>query len=241
MIKAVLFDLDGTLLPLDYEVFFKQYITLIGGHVAHVVTPKLFVKQLLASTAVMVANSDPAQTNEQVFAADFFPKLGLDQKLIESVLNDFYCNKFPCLAVVTNPNPAARQAVQAVLDRGLKAVVATNPIFPLAAIQERLRWAGVSDLPFCHLTCFEQCHFCKPNPAYYLEVASSIGLAPEECLMVGNDVEEDLCAATVGMKTFLVTDCLLNFKGLPQHADKTGTLEDLVSWLKSRNLFEGME
>lgn len=48
-----------------------------------------------------------------------------------------------------------------------------------------------------------------------------IGRAPSECLMVGNDVTEDLCVRELGMEAFLLTDCLINreqrdLTGMPQ-------------------------
>lgn len=241
MIKAVLFDLDGTLLPMDYEEFLREYMALIGSHTAHLVNPRQLMAQLLASMAVMVADTNADRTNEAVFAADFYPRLGIDAAILAPVLEDFYRNRFPLLIEATQPSAAARQAVQAVISRGLPVVVATNPIFPEMAIHERLRWAGVADLPFCHVTCYEKSHFCKPNPAYYLEVAAQIGQDPRDCLMVGNDVEEDLAAALVGMKTFLVTDCVVNTKGLTACADRQGSLAELAAWLQSGNLFEGNE
>lgn len=231
--KAVLFDLDGTLLPLDYELFFTEYMKLIGRHVAHLVDPEVFTRQLWASTAVMVRDTS-AMTNETVFANDFFPKIGLPQDVMLPVIQDFYENKFSHLSYVAKASAAARQAVQAVLARGKMAVVATNPIFPRVAIEARLQWANVRDLSFSHVTCYEDSCFCKPNPSYYLEVAEKIGCDPADCLMVGNDVEEDLIAATVGMKTYLVTDCLINAKQLTPKTDYTGTLEELAAFLHKR-------
>lgn len=35
---------------------------------------------------------------------------------------------------------------------------------------------------------------------------------PKNVLMVGNDVRDDMSAADVGMKVFLLTDCLINKK-----------------------------
>ena len=35
-------------------------------------------------------------------------------------------------------------------------------------------------------------------------------MKPEECLMVGNDVSEDMITEQLGMKTFLLTNCLIN-------------------------------
>lgn len=234
MIKAVLFDLDGTLLPLDHKRFLRDYMAKIGAHVAHLVSPQLFVTQLLKSTAVMVTNKDAAKTNEEVFTADFYSRIGLQGTTLAPILEDFYATKFPLLSGIANPNPLARRAIQAVLEQELQVAIATNPIFPKMAIEERLRWAGIADMPFSHITCYEKSHFCKPNPDFYIEVATVLGRKPEECLMVGNDVEEDLIAADVGMKTFLVTDCLINAKGLARSADRTGSLQELLAWLEKR-------
>jgi len=116
----------------------------------------------------------------------------------------------------------------AVLELGLEVVVATNPIFPIHAVRQRIDWAGLGDINFKHVTSYEHCHFCKPNPDYYREIVDRIGRQPQECLMVGNDVEEDLAAAKIGMKTYLVTDCLLNSKKLDFTTDYQGTLQELA-------------
>ena len=55
---------------------------------------------------------------------------------------------------------------------------------------------------------------------------------PEECLMVGNDVEEDLVAGTIGVQTVLVTDCLINTKSLPEKADHKVELQQLPALLQ---------
>ena len=82
------------------------------------------------------------------------------------------------------------------------------------------------------ITTYEDCRFCKPNPAYFQEILTELGLRPEECLMVGNDVEEDLVIRSLGVKTFLVTDTLENKKGLPVETDYRGTLEELLEFVK---------
>ena len=91
--------------------------------------------------------------------------------------------------------------------------LATNPIFPAIATNERIRWAGLSTDDFELITTYENIGFCKPNPEYYSEVAERIGVAPEECIMVGNDVDDDMPASKLGMKVFLLTDCLINKSG----------------------------
>ncbi len=228
MIKSVLFDLDGTLLPFHMDEFMRAYFTQLGKKVAHVMEPKQFMKQLLASTGVMIANVDGKQTNQQVFSAHFLSTVDLAEEILLPIMNDFYENEFSLLQEVTRRDAAARMAVNTALSSGLDVVVATNPIFPLIATQQRLEWAGLGDIAFKLVTTYENSHFCKPNTQYYEEIVEKLGCQPHECLMVGNDVEEDLAAAKIGMKTYLVTDCLINAKGSNFRADYTGTLKELA-------------
>ncbi|MDF2876281.1 MAG: gph [Sporomusa sp.] len=229
MIKSVLFDLDGTLLPLDQDEFLREYLNHLGARVADVADPKKFISQLLASTAVMIRSRDKSKTNQQVFFEDFLPNIGVTPDVLMPVLEDFYQTDFVLVKPTTKSNTNARRAVIAVAELGLDVVVATNPIFPISAIRQRIDWAGVGDVEFAFVTCYEDCHFCKPHPEYYLEIAERIGRKPEECLMVGNDVIEDLAAAKVGMKTYLVTDCLLNSQAVAAKADYQGTLAELAA------------
>ena len=88
--------------------------------------------------------------------------------------------------------------------------LATNPIFPAIATQKRIRWAGLKPEDFEIYTTYENSRHCKPNPEYYREILKTLNVKPEECLMVGNDVAEDMVAETVGMKVFLLSHCLIN-------------------------------
>ena len=45
---------------------------------------------------------------------------------------------------------------------------------------------------------------------YYKEILAKLDLKAEECVMVGNDVNEDMVAEKLGMKVFLLTDCIIN-------------------------------
>ena len=93
---------------------------------------------------------------------------------------------------------------------GLRVALATNPIFPAVATESRIRWAGLEPEDFELYTTYENIGYCKPNPDYYREIAKRLGVQPEECLMVGNDVTEDMVAQSIGMQVFLLTDCLIN-------------------------------
>lgn len=232
MIKNVLYDLDGTLLPMNQEQFIKEYLKGISARVAHLIEPQMFINHLLSATMAMVASTDSTSTNQQVFNKDFFARVSVPQEILAPIIEDFYARDFARFQYTTWQRPAARQAIDCVIRRGRNVVLATNPIFPLTAIRQRIAWAGLDDMLFQHVTSYENSHYCKPNPSYYLEIAGVLGCRPEECLMVGNDVKEDLAAADVGMQTYLVTDCMINSQGLELQADFIGSLDELPAHLE---------
>lgn len=233
-IKAVLFDLDGTLLPMDTMMFMEKYIQAIARAAAPLVEPDFFTQALLNSTRAMLLDRNSGLTNEEVFWADFARAMGDVTQPLKPVLDDFYNTVFPHLGQgVIQPTAHARQAVETVLDKGLGIVVATNPVFPQLAIWHRMTWAGVEDLPWDLVTTYEDMHACKPHLEYYREIVDKLGLDPQECLMVGNDVGEDIIAGTMGMHTGLVTDYLIDVDNPPvPRPHWTGTLGELTSWLK---------
>ncbi len=96
--------------------------------------------------------------------------------------------------------------VSACVGQGWKIVLATNPVFPEVAIRERMRWCGIVDFEWLFVTTLEDMHFCKPHIQYYQEIVDYLGLDPERCVMIGNDVQEDMVAGKLGMKTVLVED-----------------------------------
>jgi FMN phosphatase YigB (HAD superfamily) len=206
MIHAILFDLDDTLLTTNLDTFLPGYFRALSTKLSPLVPPKAFVESLLISTRIMAAPHDPALTNQQVFEADFFPRLGLAEGTLRPIFDAFYRDDFPRLRALTSPRPEARATVQAAFRCSRHVVIATQPVFPLAAIQQRLDWAGVAGLPYRLVTSYENMHFCKPMPEYYLEIASVLGCLPENCLMVGNDPDQDIePARRAGMATHLVT------------------------------------
>jgi len=232
VLQAALFDLDGTLLQVDTDEFMSAYIRAIAAAAAPVVEPDRFVQSLLASTSVMMRNRTQGQTNAEAFWADFNLRLGKTTTKLKPLLDDFYANQFNNLASVTRPGHKAREAVQKTLDLGLRIVLATNPLFPESAIRDRMDWAGIADLPWELVTSYEYMHSSKPHPEYYLEIASQIELKPEHCLMVGNDMQKDIePASATGMRTFLVTDYLINHASGENRSDGFGNLSDFILWL----------
>ncbi|MCR4402113.1 MAG: HAD family hydrolase [Firmicutes bacterium] len=234
MIRAILFDLDGTLVHYDFDAFVREYLAALGARLAHMVDPARLARQIMKSTEAMVRNLDPCKTNRDVFAEDFFPAIGIPEDVLSALFDDFYRRDFPKIGprLGIRPHPSARRMVETLLSRGLDVIIATNPVFPLVAIEERMRWGGLYGIPYKLVTSYETMHFCKPNPEYYVEILQLIHRMPDECLMVGNDVEEDIVAGTLGMTTYLVEDFLLD-RGRPyNHPDFRGTFDELVRFLE---------
>ena len=129
-------------------------------------------------------------------------------------------------------NPKATIAVHAVKEMGLQVALATNPIFPAVATESRIRWAGLKPEDFALYTTYENIGYCKPNPDYYWKITKRLGVRPEQCLMVGNDVTEDMIAETIGMEVFLLTDCLINKGRKDINQYRRGSFDQLLDYIR---------
>ena len=231
-IKAILFDLDGTLLPMDQEVFMKLYFGELGKRlVPFGYEPKKLMESVLAGTKAMVKN-DGSRTNEETFWEKFAEFHGADCRKDEPIFDAFYRNEFVKAKEACGFTPKAKEVVEFLKAMGKLVLLATNPLFPKIATENRISWAGLAKEDFLFYTTYEQSHYCKPNPKYYEEIVKRVGVLPEECLMVGNDVGEDMVAETIGMNVFLLTDCLLNPKQIDCSSYPQGGFEDLMEYLK---------
>ena len=237
MIRAVLLDLDDTLLDNDMGRFLPPYFAALGERMARFVAPDDFVSMLLASSRVMVNSQDPTVTNQQAFDADFYPNLAYPESEVGPEINAFYEEDFPALKRYTRPRPEARPLVQTLFDRGYDVVIATNPLFPRRAIEHRLNWAGIFEFPFTLVTTYENSHFCKPNPQYYQEILDKVDCEPHQAVMVGDDFENDIePAKQVGLHTYWITDG--THDAVSAYLGTQGTLADCLEWIQSGGLRE---
>ncbi len=232
-IKTLLFDLDGTLLPMDQDQFIKAYV---GGLAAKAAPcgypPEKMTKTLWEGTLAMVRNPG-GRTNEAVFWELFENVFGAGSRRDEPVFDDFYHHEFQDVRHVCGFQPLAAELIALLKQQGKQLVLATNPFFPAIATHSRIRWAGLDPADFCHITTYENACHCKPNPDYYRDILQELSLDPSECLMVGNDVEEDMLAADLGMSVFLLTDCLINKKGAPITGYPHGDFPALLAFCKT--------
>ena len=231
-IRAVLFDLDGTLLPMDQDRFAEGYFRLLlnlGTRLGF--SGRDMVNTVLQGTAAM-QNNDGRETNSCVFWRNFAATYGPDSITVSADFDSFYRHEFLETKQYCGFNPDAADAVRACKAMGLRVAVASNPIFPAMAMEHRIRWAGLQPEQFEFVTSYEQCRYCKPKAGYFLAMAERLQLEPEQCLMVGNDTEEDMAAEKAGMKTFLLTDCLVNRPQLDIDAWPHGDFTALRSYLE---------
>ena len=231
MVKAVLFDLDGTLLPMDQDVFLKEYFSLLAKKLAPFgYQPNELIRAILHGTEAMVKNNG-IRTNEEVFWNDFTKIYGEHARTHEPLFADFYAIDFQKIQNFCGYDSRAASIVRDLKNAGTRVILATNPIFPAIAIESRIRWAGLTPEDFEFYTSYENFGYSKPNIAYYRELLNRRGLSPKDCVMVGNDVDEDMVAEQIGMQVFLLTDCLINKSGTDISDFPQGNFDDLREFL----------
>lgn len=234
-IKAVLFDLDGTLLPMDQDEFVTGYFKLLTKKVMTLgYDPKQLVDAIWKGTGAMIRN-DGSVKNQERFWEVFGEIFGKESLKDRSSFDEFYHVEFQEAKEICGFNPMAKDAVREIKAMGFRTVLATNPIFPAVATESRTRWAGLEPSDFELYTTYENIGFCKPNLEYYKEILKRINLSAEECLMVGNDVGEDMIAEEIGMKVFLLTDCIINRNDKDISVYPNGSFDELVEYVRNLN------
>lgn len=232
-ITTVFFDLDGTLLPMDQDTFIKAYL---GGLVKVAAPlgydPGLLAKSIMTGTYAMFKN-DGSKTNEDAFWLYMESVLG--KKIIEDkyIFDEYYRTDFQKVAEVCGNTPKANEVIKQVKGKGLRVTLATNPLFPRMATESRARWAGLDIEDFEIITTFEDYTHCKPNLDYYRDILANMGVDPEECLMVGNDVDEDMIAENLGMRVFLLTNDIINKSGTDISKFPHGDFDDLKQFIEN--------
>lgn len=232
MTKAILFDLDGTLLPMDQDAFINTYFKALATTMAsYGYNPERIGKAIWAGTAAMIKN-DGSVTNEEIFWRTFGQFFDKDVRADEPLFDAFYRKEFWLAKSCCGYNENAKRLVMECKKKGYRVVLATNPLFPAIATQTRIGWAGLTPEDFELYTTYENSGFCKPNPEYYKEILGKLQLSPEECVMIGNDVSEDMIAKDLGMKVFLITDCLLNKENKDISVFPNGSFAEAIAYIE---------
>jgi FMN phosphatase YigB (HAD superfamily) len=233
MTITLLLDLDDTLLETNMDIYIPAYFKALSTALAEKVAPEVMIPALTDGTKAMMVNTDPALTLREVFDAYFFPRLGIDRPALQTTIDRFYDEIFPSLGSLTKPIPEAVRLVDWAFEQGYQVVIATNPLFPLKAVQHRLRWAGLppEKYPFALVTSYERFHFAKETVAYYPEVLAQLGWPEDPVVMVGDDIEREVKPTqAAGFPVFWVRKSgqeVAEPGAVPQ-----GTLESFRGWLE---------
>jgi len=239
MSLTILLDLDDTLLSNNMDNFLPVYIKLLAGEASQV-PPNLFVTALMSASDKMVRKSQIKGTLESTFDEHFYPAIGFSKEQMRNTLDTFYAAHYPSLKKVTDPVPDAQLVINRILEEGHQIVIATNPLFPHTAVSQRLDWAGFESVKhkFKIVTSFENFHFSKPHPEYYIEILAQLGWPDQSAVMIGNSFKDDIIPAeSAGLPTFYLSN-----GGKEQDhwftnpLSSSGKMDQVLSWLGNINL-----
>ena len=236
MLNTILFDLDGTLLPMSQDAFIEDYFKrLMHKFVALGLDSGKSVKAVWAGTKAMLEN-DGTMSNAARFWSVFSSAYGgLEDRLaeIEAETDRFYVDEFDEVKRVVTQTELSAKIISGLKDKEYTVVLATNPLFPPQAVATRLSWIGLKLEDFALHTDYLNSKYCKPNPGYYRDIFTALSVEPQQCIMVGNTVIEDMCAGQLGCETYLVTDCLENPNGDDYSIYRQGSLKEFAFWAES--------
>ncbi len=230
-----LFDVDGTLLPMNTQEFAQLYLKSICIHIAPKlgVDSKAFGNAVWAGTLAMMKN-DGSMRNDKVFWNTMTAECGADPEQAKLMFEKYYSQEFDEVRSSTSVNPFAKKSVELIKSNGGRLIAATNPIFPKEATYKRLEWAGLEPNDFEFVTVYDNSHYCKPSLSYYEDVRSHCIINPSDSIMIGNDVDEDMVAQNLGFDTYLVTDCLINRSNSDISKFNNGSFEEFYQFLKNQ-------
>lgn len=232
-IKTVLFDMDGTLLNMGESAFEKEYLKRMMLFLEQRFSGKgKEIVKCIGYGAEVMKVSDGSRTNLDVFWEGFEKASGVSRDIVEPVVTEYYQSDFTGIGDGYVPDENMQKAVRLLHEKGIQLLVATTPVLPRIANEERVRWSGLSDIPWLDITSFETYNYSKPNVKYYDQICRIHDLNPEECLMVGDSLVKDYPAAELGMDFYL----LLNEdspEAEKQFTGKKGSRKDLLAYVES--------
>jgi len=230
MIQAILFDIEGTLINLDTAKFIQNYLGILAPRFAHLLSPDKFTKHLLKSIDNIQKEPKPGQTVVQTFLDDLSKATGQSVQVLRPIFEEFYAADFPALRCLVQANPQGVKVVEYAIQQGFLTAILSNPLIPLIAMEEQIRWAGLTPEHFKVIATLDNFHYCKPHPGFFQEVADNLGFRPQNCLIVTKNIDDLICKE-LGMKTFVVDGI-----GLEVQTDYSGSLDDLYRLISQGSL-----
>ena len=231
---TVLFDLDGTLIDLDQDEFIRLYFVVLLDKLAALGYEKDAMLHILETAIRATKFNDGSRTNEVRFWHTLDTELGGIPDDVREAILSFYSDDFrDILAKTCTAYPRSREILATARAKGLRIILATNPLFPAECTHARIRLGGMSPTDFEYITAYENSSYCKPNSAYFTELLSRLDIAPEECVMVGNDTKDDFSAHALGIPVFILTDGLINQGNVDLNDYPHGGVDELIEYLNN--------
>lgn len=231
--RAICFDLDGTLLPMDLDAFMNGYFASIAKFAATKgLDTGVFLQGLKAGTKAMAVSGEEI-TNADAFWEVMCQFVAGDKEDWIATFEEFYRGDFKAVGADVRANPAAARAIDTLREKGYTLALTTMPMFPRLAVAERLRWAGIDADAFSRITTYENSCSVKPRPTYYAENLAALGVRGEEVLMVGNNTVEDLAFLDLGADGYVVTDHLIDPLNYDFSTIKHGSMDDFAAWCET--------
>lgn len=233
-ITTILFDLDGTLIRMDQDKFIEHYFRSILAKLASLGYEVSLMKTALEASVRATIRNDGAIINEERFWATFEEHAPSVREAVKDALDEYYAVDFKeVIRATCDGFPEAKGIVELAKKCGKRCVLATNPLFPMIATVNRMALSNLIPDDFEYVTAYENSSACKPNPAYFAELLSKLGIPREECVMIGNDTRDDFSAHALGIPVFVLTECLINTSGVDLSKYPHGGFSDLAEYIKS--------
>lgn len=226
--RALLLDLDGTLLDLDGDEFLEAYAQVVADWMAPLMPPARFTEALWSAAIPLMVNEHPGVPNRVALWNGLAQALDVPaDRLEQTFLDGLAHHDLTSILPGGHPSPGAHRLIAAARKRRLKVAVATMPIYPRIVVDERLRRARLDRVDWDAVATYDM-HAVKPHPSYWRELADDLATEPDECLVVGDDYFRDMSARRTGMQTFYVGPAMPGLDTGPH-----GSLEELATRLEA--------
>jgi FMN phosphatase YigB (HAD superfamily) len=215
MIKAILFDMDDTLLINPDDIFAREYLALAEPFFQQMLDIQNPRELLLGVVKAQGKIRSGQQSNFQLIYEHFQHYTTHSLEKIQHTLALFFEQEYPKLEKCITPVTGASELIQYVQAQGFATVIATNPLYPDTSIFQRMRWGKLPLEGYALITHANNMHFAKPDPAYYAEIVARVGIEPDEALMIGdNPINDTQAAKAVGLPTWQIEGRQSSLEGI---------------------------